>query len=1377
MKKTNLILYSIILFSALWMGVPCNAAGNKPPRPKIKGKGRNGEPLGRGQSYHDLPPGSFVELLVRRGQRNINQRLGTRTEITSGDVFKTPEVEKTDLETGFTIGRPQNTAISESPKTSHQKAFEKKLAEITNQYQRLLDEEIPTTDKIPQIERLNRELNNLVKNPDHLEVMKKGDKKLQEKIGDAFTLREKLNSKITRESRALLKSFETFIYEETKSIIPEQTKSNFLKALKNNPNIKDVLKKLQDKIPSKNTDDSYEYLTDYILTIIDYTAQSHSKTKQQDINRMIDWMEETDVTSNGRTVMNVLDIVYSPSIKPSTLGINIMSLLSRHPRIRQNLTPKEKALFENKGQHTSLKEWENLIQQIESQKTEIDQIVDAFDSRLNLSREKKTLLTNFMEDKISLQSKKPHENSIDQPTQIFPKVSKKTLKATKAIKRYIEIGMIRSLQFLADNTQNVSEKNLQTIIWHIETYVQYKALHGNSDPNRDIVWGIDLIHLIHWTNAIHNNGEFKELLTTIWHIETRLVRQFQYLTDITQNFFVKDPLTIARYTKNYEKDVETIAQYIYAQYEKTNGKSDSNKETEGNTTFPDLTNWARVNSKNGVLMDRSTFSILLNNNGNGNPDTTAIENYRKFLNRHKNSLTSNRELMDILHEIYGHATDKQALEEKAQKVKNHMDEEFPTIREIRVAQQKTKTRESQLTAKVLMAIVRERSPLQNRKEKLIEVIENHPYIRDILFEFHHYIAHPEFFNIKFKEVNFDSIDQINPSEFFYYRLWLYVNRSFLPQIFIIEHLVSLLTTPDVHLRLAEITQLATSIKKDFMDFIEVNRATNGHKPASPELEASLPRTEPRETTSNGTGIVTAQQRKGVQIEDISSSRQSSIETQKKPNEITEPTTESKQPSPFDAYYADMEVGRKLLELGRETIPLPLNPEYFLNRMTDSKVITEFLVNNTEIHTKIKISPEKRSNFLKVIENDPLFKVAMADLAEYLKSPSASMDKPKLQKDIAIIFHFVANPHPKNKLRDLIQMSNWAWRRNAPDLIMDILYEIFKTDVSKSRISPQVKRNILFLIDGRKRQELTVEEQNLFKDKSHETSIKEWINFIQQARELAGTTRTITETLIATITGYTKIEISPETKTEFIKVIDNNPAIKQAMAELSEYVTSLTFNWILTFDPKYHEVDPKIKIARDILTVFRFVASPHSKNKQEDLPQLIHWAKTSSTIDPIMEVLYKVYELDVHHLRDLPLSVKKDILFLIDSRERQELTVEEQSFFDNIGKSSTLREWGIWIAQIQNKASIDRILDAFDNRLGLSEATRTALENFIKDKVHPKTERMLKLQHLVNNMQNVSDKDLLTVVQYIESYMQYEVTHGYDNQRSDQVWGNLMQLRD
>ena len=93
----------------------------------------------------------------------------------------------------------------------------------------------------------------------------------------------------------------------------------------------------------------------------------------------------------------------------------------------------------------------------------------------------------------------------------------------------------------------------------------------------------------------------------------------------------------------------------------------------------------------------------------------------------------------------------------------------------------------------------------------------------------------------------------------------------------------------------------------------------------------------------------------------------------------------------------------------------------------------------------------------------------------------------------------------------------------------------------------------------------------------------------------------------------------------------------------------------------------------------------------------------------MDLLYKVYEQDVHHLRNLPPSMQKDILSLIDGCERQELTPEERGLFDNIGKSSTLKEWKTWIAQIQDKTRNDRILDTFYNRLILSQETKKILE--------------------------------------------------------------------
>ena len=283
----------------------------------------------------------------------------------------------------------------------------------------------------------------------------------------------------TLQTRSVFYPLESFINDVYKSTdIIRKAKGRFLEAIRNNLQMRETLGKLLDKIQTEdNLSSSTEY--DYIhnlakdaLTIIRFVAYSRSETKQEDLSRMVDLAGTRN--SNNPEIMDVLFEVYQNPRDLQKLTINVMSLLSEHPRIRGELTPEERALFDNKGRQTSLKEWENLTRELQSQKTEIDRIVDAFDKKLHLSEETKTVLGNFIKNKIS-----------------------STVTRT-----------IKNLQKLADKAENVPEKDLQTIVWYIEIYIKFKVEHDKNDIKNDRkkAWESDLMKLTNWAANPNNGG-------------------------------------------------------------------------------------------------------------------------------------------------------------------------------------------------------------------------------------------------------------------------------------------------------------------------------------------------------------------------------------------------------------------------------------------------------------------------------------------------------------------------------------------------------------------------------------------------------------------------------------------------------------------------------------------------------------------------------------------------------------------------------------------------------------------------------------------------------------------------------------------------------
>lgn len=88
--------------------------------------------------------------------------------------------------------------------------------------------------------------------------------------------------------------------------------------------------------------------------------------------------------------------------------------------------------------------------------------MDAFDNKLRLPEDTQIILRNFIEE------------------EVFPGVTK----------------IAEKLQHLTDTIHNFSEKDLQTIIWYIETYAKYQTEYGKSQPEVDILWLEDLNHLI-----------------------------------------------------------------------------------------------------------------------------------------------------------------------------------------------------------------------------------------------------------------------------------------------------------------------------------------------------------------------------------------------------------------------------------------------------------------------------------------------------------------------------------------------------------------------------------------------------------------------------------------------------------------------------------------------------------------------------------------------------------------------------------------------------------------------------------------------------------------------------------------------------------------
>ena len=394
--QSKFILYSVILFSTLWMGVPCNAAGNKPPRPEIKGKGRNGKPLGRGQSYHDLPPGTFVKHLVRRGQRNINQRLGIRTNTPSEDVFKIPEMEEGLLGSsqpgGFTLGKPK-----------------------------------ATTTSVPE-----------------------------------------LSPKSSR------------------------------------------LQKLRDRL--------------------------------------------TGITSKSKA---------STSEKPPT--DNTLK--------KKNNTPFD--IYQT-GQ----------IQQPQNQKSEIEQIVDTFDNKLDLSEEIKMTLENFIEG------------------EIHPKITK----------------IARRLRQLANTTHNISEKELQIIVWYIESYMQYKITHNKSDldSDREIALNENLEHLIVQANSGTNSISELNLLYEIYGVATGHHIVLREKTKKTIDYLQKWPPTITEIHAAIKN--QSLADTLMAFIGETSLIEKKDKLIEAMTRYPNI----RKGLANLVFYIGSDLRVMTSESGLIPPTSASI---------------------------------------------------------------------------------------------------------------------------------------------------------------------------------------------------------------------------------------------------------------------------------------------------------------------------------------------------------------------------------------------------------------------------------------------------------------------------------------------------------------------------------------------------------------------------------------------------------------------------------------------------------------------------------------------------------------------------------------------------------------------------------
>ena len=245
-----------------------------------------------------------------------------------------------------------------------------------------------------------------------------------------------------------------------------------------------------DKLPSSESKPGEEnlnpeidgvFLVKDVLTIIRYAAHSRSPTKSEDLIQMVALAGIRN--SSHPDIMDVLFEVYHP--ESLRTGIRVLSLLHEHPRMRNQLTPEEEALFANtRGLDTPFREWEILTQKLRNQKTEIEQIVDVFDNRLHLSEETKTVLADFIKSKLS-------------PT------------ITRIAKR---------LQQLTDNAENISDRDLQTIVWYIESYRRYQTRYSTSDPQseRDIAWDKDLMQLINWAANSPKDTELMDTLNLVY---------------------------------------------------------------------------------------------------------------------------------------------------------------------------------------------------------------------------------------------------------------------------------------------------------------------------------------------------------------------------------------------------------------------------------------------------------------------------------------------------------------------------------------------------------------------------------------------------------------------------------------------------------------------------------------------------------------------------------------------------------------------------------------------------------------------------------------------------------------------------------------------
>ena len=490
---------------------------------------------------------------------------------------------------------------------------------------------------------------------------------------------QNLETTTRNESRAVLDSLETFINKNIPTVITEATKHNFLNALQN-PNTKNTLTRLLNKIPGEEGNstpvENTHILAKDILIIIRYAANSRSHTKPEDLDQMVFLAGMRNPAHTN--IMDVLFEVHQPYIEPSTAAFRIISLLSRSPRIRKKLTPEEEALFENKGPHTSFKEWENVTRQIQNQKTEIEWIVETFDNRLHLSDETKTTLMNFIKNKVSTETIRIAEKS----------------------------------QQLADNIENISDKDLQTIIWYIKAYAQYETTHDKSKTtsHRNIAWDEGLNHLITLA-GISSNGYRS------WRI------MFMYL-----------------------------------------------------------------------IQTASTRGL------------------------------SHDELMEVFHEIYGVAVGDNyiVLGEKAQQIKKLLQHWPPTIMEILNALQKTNPEETQLLADTLLSFIEDKSLLQKRQQ-LIEAIENFPYIRDMVVNLALNIRPTLYPNINPNSLLKNPVDDVQGVEYYppeHLFKWSEPPEAPNPKSRV-EHFINLITGPDFH-RFHEETAELMSIKQD----IEIQNNTN-----------------------------------------------------------------------------------------------------------------------------------------------------------------------------------------------------------------------------------------------------------------------------------------------------------------------------------------------------------------------------------------------------------------------------------------------------------------------------------------------------------------------------------------------------------------------